>query len=80
MCTFTYLIVIKLDIRPLFLNMCDKKGENEVKIFFDIHRGRKYFTFCANFVLGLFTGTKASLNIYTPSTAGITLLDPCSSL
>ena len=76
MCTFTYLIVIKLDIRPLFLNMCDKKGENEVKIF-DIHRGRKYLPIL---LPGLFTGTKASLNIYTPSTAGITLLDPCSSL
>ena len=56
--------------------MCDKKGENEVKIF-DIHRGRKYLPIL---LPGLFTGTKASLNIYTPSTAGITLLDPCSSL
>ena len=73
MCTFTYLIVIKLIfICPSFY----EKGENEVKIF-DIHRGRKYLPIL---LPGLFTGTKASLNIYTPSTAGITLLDPCSSL
>ena len=40
--------VIKLDdfLCPSFFNMCDKKGEKEVKIFDDIHRGRKYFIFC----------------------------------
>ena len=75
--------VIKLDnfYLPLFLRTCcvNKKGENEVKIF-DI----RTFIEAENILLFvpilLFTGTKASLNIYTPSTAGITLLDPCSSL
>ena len=61
--------------------MCDKKGENEVKIFdIFIEAENNILLFVPILLPGLFTGTKASLNIYTPSTAGITLLDPCSSL
>ena len=49
--------------------MCDKKGENEVKIFdIFIEAENNILLFVPILLPGLFTGTKASLNIYTPST------------
>ena len=82
MCTFTYLIVIKLDNLkwPPFYTCVIKKEKMKSKFFLTFIEAENILLFVPILLPGLFTGTKASLNIYTPSTAGITLLDPCSSL